>query len=829
MKHITPLFLMISLLHIGLAQRLPEGKLNPIRERTFNILHYKANLEFEFPKGRVFGAATITLTPLRQIDSIALDAFYLTVNSVRETAEDLALPFRTGEKQLIIRLAKAKNVGDTIVLNVVYEARPRAGMYFKADPVVPTQYIVETYGEGGLHANWLPIYNDVNDKFTTEMLVTVPIPYTVISNGTLVEAIMKPEGFTTYRWRQTLPHSSYLIALYVGDFEAGKLAPAFGTIPMNYWVPRGRLMEGAYAFRNTTKMVEFFSERFNYRYPWDKYDQVAVPDYSIGAMEHTGVTGHRACVLRDSTAPLDFGPPTFEEYYTDWSSEATISHELAHHWFGDNLTCANLSYIWLNESFASYCMMLWDEESVGKDQLMFDLHLAKKHYLHYVKSEHEIRPLEYHEFDNADVIFNEQHTYLKGAAVLHMLRVVLGDEQFFRAVSFYLRKHEFDNVVTNDLRNAIQEATGQNLDWFFEDWITGAGHPQFEVSYTFVSDRKVIDLSVKQVQPIVEGQSLFTLPVSVAIVTPKKRWNETIWVKGEKEHFVLQCDDKPLMVSFDGEGSLVAELLFEKDADELAYQAANDILSGRLWAMRQLAERYPTDARTLETLTRVIATPKFWADAAEAAELLGMVRTEEALKTARAALSSPDYRVRKAAVLGLTKFGNQANDPLLEIIQKDPHTDVVGTAIVARARVMKSLDFRLITKHLDRKAWYDEITIACLNALGELEDPLAVATLKQYAGSAYNQYVREASIVAWSKCAPEDKELHSLLVNLARSATLRLQQKAIDLLGSLYLKKGSSVLEEIVKLDFDANLTVRAKEALQKITRVHVEKSSDTR
>ena len=803
------------------AQRLPKGKENPIRERTIDILHYKANLEFEFARGRVFGEATITLTPLRQVDSIVFDALYLNIKSVRDGKKNAALVYRSTDKSLNVKLPQTKTVGDTVTLGIVYEATPRAGMYFHSDPSNPRNYIVDTYGEGGLHANWLPIYNDVNDKFSSEMLVNVPTPYTVISNGKLVETIMGREGFTTYHWLQTLPHSNYLVALYIGDFEEGKLAPAFGSIPISYWVPRGRLKEGAFAFRNTTKMVEFFSERFNYRYPWEKYDQIAVPDYSIGAMEHTGVTGHRICVLRDSTAPFDFGPPDFTQYSTDWSAEATISHELAHHWFGDNLTCRNLSYIWLNESFASYCMMLWDEKSVGRDQLLFDVQLAKKHYLNYVKKEHTIRSLEYQNFDNPDIIYNEEHTYLKGACILHMLRDVLGDDQFFRAMSYYLHKHEFKNVVSDDLKIAIQEATGQNLDWFFEDWITGAGHPQLEVSYKFVPERKVIDLSVKQVQPIVEGQGLFTLPVSITIATPNRKWSEKIWVKGETEHFILKCDEKPLMVSFDGEGNLVADVRFEKEFEELAYQAAHDALPGRLWAMRQMAENHPTDATTLEMLSNIISKPTSWSDAAEAAGLLGELRTEAAMKVVRQALTSQDYRVRKAAVLGLVKFGFPASSMLQEIIQSDSHSDVVGTAIVALAKVDKKLDPHLITKQLGRKSWYDEITIACLKALGELKNPSAVSTLKQYTGITHNQYVREASIVAWSECSPGDKDLHTMLSELARKATLRLQQKAITLLGDLYVKDGIPVLEELTKLDVDANVTVGAKDALEKIKRVH--------
>ena len=414
-----------------LAQRLPEGAYHGNRARSYDLIHYKADLSFDFEKQMVFGMATIRLSPLREIQSFALDAIRLHVKSVKEAGKNSALAFETNNHALRIELPQARTPRDTFAVIVDYDCTPEAGMYFVRDPKDQKQYFLHTYGEDGLLANWLPIYNDVNDKFSTEMLVTVPEPYTVVSNGVLVEKKKQPDGRTTFHWLQKLPHSNYLISIYAGDFEKGELRPAFGQIPMAYWVPRGRLAEGAYAFRNTTRMVEFFSKRFNYTYAWDKYDQIVIPDYAIGAMEHTGITGHQASVLRDEKAPLD-SSPALEHYADPWSAEAIISHELAHHWFGDLLTCRNLSYIWLNESFASYLMMLWDEESLGKDQLLFDVQLAKDRYFEYVRTAHVIRPLEYHYFDDANTIYNTEHTYFKGAVVLHTLRKILGDEAFFR-------------------------------------------------------------------------------------------------------------------------------------------------------------------------------------------------------------------------------------------------------------------------------------------------------------------------------------------------------------------------------------------------------------
>ena len=814
------IYLSIISLNFAFAQKLPTGAYHANRERQYDILHYKAELAFDFEKRIVFGKATIRLTPLRRLDRLALDAIKLNVKSVAQAETNASLSFGTQNDSLLIALPQTKTPTDTFTVVVQYEAAPKSGMYFQRNSDNPLLSYVTTYGEDGLHANWLPIYNDTNDKFSTEMLVTVPPPYVVISNGQLVETLARADGQKTFHWLQKLPHPNYLISIYVGDFEKGDLAPAFGTISLSYWVPRGRLSEGAYAFRNTTKMVEFFSKRFNYKYPWDKYDQIAVPDYAIGAMEHTGVTGHKANVLRDEKAPLEFDPQ-LDEYSADWTNEAIISHELAHHWFGNNLTCRNLSYLWLNESFASYLMMLWDEESVGRDQLLFDVQMAKQHYIDFVRTQHMIRGLEHHYFDDANTIYNTEHTYLKGAVVLHMLRAVLGDESFFRSLSHYLHKHEFSNVVSNDLKIAIEETTGENLDWFFAQWITNGGHPQFEVSYRYLADRKLIDLAVKQVQPIVEGLGTFDLPVKITIGTATKRWQEKIWIKNESANFLFPCEEKPLMVSFDGEGDLVAEINFPKSLDELIYQTKNTPVPGRIWSIRELASRYPVHPRSVRALSELISSNDFWGVRAEAALQLGTIRTTAAEQALAPALKASDYRIRKAAVLALPKFGTAtAEQKLKDLIKTDSHTDVVATAILALARANPQTEAELIKQQLARKSWMDEIVIACLRAFEEMKNPTLVATIKKYTGDGYNQNVRDAALNAWAACAPNDKELHQTLIDLVPSQIYGLQQTALNMLGRLQVSAAKTILQEVLTQNADANFIVAARNALEEIARV---------
>ncbi|MFQ6112979.1 MAG: M1 family aminopeptidase [bacterium] len=805
------------------AQHLPEGRYHSTRERTIDIVHYKAEMRFNFNEQKVLGEATVQFHPLSHTDEFSLDAIGLNVEKVTLASPGTAasLQFEYSEPKLVVNMNQAYTSKETLTVVIQYSCQPRAGMYFQKDLAHSGHYFIHTYGEGGLHSNWLPIYNDVNDKFTTEMVVTVPEPYSVISNGTLLEVKNVANGEQTFHWKQEQPHSNYLIALYVGEFEKGDLPPAFDSIPLSYWVPKGRLSEGAYAFRNTTKMVEFFSNRFAYTYPWEKYDQIAVPDYAIGAMEHTSVTGHRWSVLREEKAPEDFGPPVFNRYHNFWTAEGTISHELAHHWFGDNLTCRNLSYIWLNESFASYCQMLWDEEALGKEALMLDRQVALDLYLEYVTKKNIIRPLEYHYFDKPDDIYNEEHTYLKGAIVLHMLRNILGDDDFFRALGYYLHKHEYASVESNDFKIAIEEATGLNLDWFFEDWVYGAGHPIFKVSYSYLKSQKLLDLAVQQVQPFVEGQDLFILPVELTIATSRGISKHTVWVENEEDHFLIESEEAPRMVSFDSRGTLVAEVRFEKELDELLYQVEHDELPGKIWALRELARRFPAHLKSAKVISKILAGDEFWGLKAEAALQLGTLRTPEAEQVITQAFKSPDYRIRKAAVLALPNFRTKfAEETLNNIILTDPHTDVVATAIVALAKANPELAPEFIRRQLGRPAWYDEITIACLEAFQILGEEALVPDLKHFSEEKYNQHVRMSALNAWKSCAPGDENLHKTLMANVERAPYGIQKLAIEMLGQLHVAQAKPLLEKIADHSGDENLRVLAQQALDEITRV---------
>lgn len=808
------------------AQHLPGGTYRPNRERTYDIVHYKADLKVDWSKKQIIGTATIRLHPLAAASSIELDAYWLKVSEVKDNEKSLR--FSSTDAILTVEMGRTLQPTDTVSITVSYTAQPTAGLYFvDAGPNTNNKPAIFTYGEGGIHSNWLPIYNENNDKFSTEMLVTVEKPFTAISNGKLLETKENANGTSTFHWYQSLPHSNYLIALFVGDYVSVPLRPAFGSIPLSVWVHAGQEEQARSVFARTPEMIEFYSQRFDFRYPWDKYDQISVFDYAIGAMENTSITGHNDRILRNSGQLEEFNPD-FENYNASFTAEAIISHELGHHWFGDNTTCRNLANIWINESFASYMMMLWDEHRLGKDYLQSQTQFALQAYLNYVAKSHIIRPLEYRHFDSRDEIYNTETTYQKGAIVLHMLRWILGDEEFFKGLGYFQNKYQFSSVESKDLLTALEESKGKNLTWFFEQWIWGGGHPVFEVHSTYVPSRNKVKVKIEQVQPIVDGQDIFTLPVEIRIDVKGKTQKHRVWIERQSEHFVFDADSAPDMVSFDGLGALVADIRFEKSPKELVYQLNNDELPGRLRAVRQLTSRHASNPATFDAIRSLLASDAHWSLKAEATMLLKDLHSNDAESLLLSQLSFKDYHVRKAAVIALgSRFTDAARAALRKTIDSDKNDDISATALVSLAKIDPTLSLDYLRSQLRRDSWYDCKRLAVLKAIEVLTSDQSVSRperfvplVRNYVDMKYNYELRQQALRSWAACTPTDVKLIDQLLSTVKIDILAVQTTAMELLGTLKDARAIPVLEEAARRSGDIDVRKAARDALEEVRRV---------
>ena len=619
------------------------------RSRDYDVTHYRLKLKFDEEQKTFWGEAAISLTPyVERFDQCELDAEILKVTAVAD-ANAQPLKFTQTDSSVIVQLGQTYHYGDTLAFTVsYYSVNPQPdpkkygmspdydlGLDFKeATPDNPRLINTLSFPEGARH--WFPCNDQPNDKATQELIATVCRDYQVISNGRLVSETEDIKSQTkTFHWLMAQPHSTYLFVLAAGPYVV--VRDSLDALPINYWVYPEAAKDAMRSFRKTPEIIAFFNKEYGFAYPWVKYDQITIPGIGGGA-ESTTATVVGQSTIHDEKAEKDF------------PSHWLVAHEAAHQWWGNLVTMRTWSHTWINESFATYGEYLFSKHDLGEDEGALNLHEKKNAYLREAANRYK-RPIVFDRYvfpnDNFD-----SHTYPKGAVVLHMLRWIMGDQPFQRALAHFLHQHAFQAVDTYQLMTAIKEATGQNLDWFFEQWIFKAGHPVFDVSYLWNENTKKLQLKITQTQETSEWIPIFKTPVEIGIATLSQKYAHKIWLQNKEENVELDCAQKPLLVRFDAGNFLLKELAFAKTTDELLYQLQHDDAMGRMWAAGQLAKQV-ADARVTAALLKCAAQDTFWAVRRAAVEAIGSRQAAASIAFLQSKCHDQNSRVRVAALKAL--------------------------------------------------------------------------------------------------------------------------------------------------------------------------------
>lgn len=540
---------------------LPPAAVSEYRQtatRYHDLLHTKLDVSFDWEKKHLQGKATLTLKPyFFATDSVTIDAKGFDLNTVAllVNGKQQPLSFRYDSMQLHIQLGKAYARTDTFTLFIDYTAKPNEladsdpyitydnkGLYFinpdGKETGKPTE--IWTQGETEAASCWFPTIDHPNERTTQEINITVPDKYKTLSNGTLISSVKNPNGTRTDYWKQAQPHAPYLFAMSVNQYAVVK--DTWRGKEVNYYVDTAYAKNARNIFGNTPEMLEFFSNKLNYPFPWDKYSQAVVYDFVAGAMENT-------------TATL-----FYEDVYYNSSDEDKgknddiVSHELFHQWFGDLVTCESWSNLPLNESFATYGEYLWFEYKYGKEQADYHLDQDLKAYLAeaFEKKEPLIR---FHYLDREDMF--DRHSYQKGGRVLHMLRNYVGDDAFFAALNLYLTQNAYQSVEIHNLRLAFETVTGQDLNWFFNQWFFTPGHPVLNINYQYDSLAYKLIVHIDQTQP--ENQ-VYRLPTNIAIHKADGTTEiKDIEINKRQSVFEFALPAKPLTVIVDPNHVLLCE------------------------------------------------------------------------------------------------------------------------------------------------------------------------------------------------------------------------------------------------------------------------------
>jgi aminopeptidase N len=457
--------------------------------------------------------------------------------------------FLTNSELLEILLPKKISNGSWFLIKINYRIiEPKAGFYFvHAKKKSHADYdCVWTQGQDSDSPYWFPCQDDPRLKITTTMLFSFPKEWNAISNGLKISE-KTTEKQKIQHWEMTKPHSPYLVAFVAGNMpiytDTWRKKEVSLLLPLKYENMKDEILN------ETKKMMEFYSNYWNFEYPWEKYGQAFVADFLYGGMENTSITINTDEVL----GPKNFSQGNDKRSYL-------IMHELAHQWFGDLLTCKTWSEGWLNEGFATQSEMLWDEHINGKSNGIF---YARENFLksYLTESKSYIRPIVCNHYEFASEIF-DAHLYHKGALFLNYLRDILGEEPYQKSVQYYLNKYSFKFVETKDLINAIQYATGIDTTSYFDNFIFRAGHPELEVNMELSQfDSNFLNISILQKQNINKEFPAFQFETYLIIQYKNGEQEEIkVYVDEKSKNITIPLKNKILYCIFDPRSSLPGDV-----------------------------------------------------------------------------------------------------------------------------------------------------------------------------------------------------------------------------------------------------------------------------
>lgn len=749
-----------------------------VRSRDVDQRHVRLDLRLDWDKQEVQARAAWTLGLFQPLRSVVLDAAGMHITAVRQVtsgpqAGKYDLQFESRDNKLTIRLEREHAAGETLQLEIDYVlSKPRHGLHFvipdDAEPHQPR--MAWTQGEPEYAHYWFPCIDSPADRVTSEILATVPGDYVVLSNGVLESKQKNENGTQTWHWRQADSHVPYLLSVVAGKFET--LEQKWEDIPVVSYVPTGRLADAPRSFDKTPAMVDFFSRQIGVKYPWPKYTQICVDEYGWGGMEHTSATTLNLNTLHDERAHLDV------------SSDNLVAHELAHQWFGDLLTCKDWGEIWLNESFATYFATLWAEHDRGSDQATWDRYEEANEYLG--EDKRYRRSIVNYRYDDPNNVF-DSHAYPKGGRVLHMLRFVLGDELFWKSIRHYTERNRHRTVETADLRIAIEEVTGQGLNWFFDQWVHHGGHPDFRVQWHWDEATKMLRVEVQQTQKVDAVTPLFRTPVEIEIATGDSHVIRRVEVSKADETFHLPCEERPTRVCFDPRDWILKTLDAPKSKEELLDQLARDEhLLCRVRAAQGLAE-FKEDDDARDALTLAAQRDAFWAVRQEAVKSLTKFSGDKVRDTLlHVAAGDAKSYVRREAIKALAQHKHaQTNEALRRIIAEDQSYFAVADAL----RTLEQIDHDHCADDLLRvleTPSHDEVVLrAAIDGLVKLKQPQAAERLTALLRGDITPQRRSVLTIGLARLKPDDADALQQLYKQLDNDRLSIRRATIDALADL--------------------------------------------
>jgi aminopeptidase N len=787
------------------SNNLKELKYAP--DRNVDILHIIIDVTPDFNEASVAGAATIKFAPIaKPLTDLRLSAFNLLVSSV--TSDKKIAGYNVAEKEIVITFEPAIEPGSVSTVTIAYTAHPDDGLSFRTPQLGYKPQDIHLFSQGESHSApfWYPNYDYPNEHSTSEIICHVPPDMTVLANGKLIsEQVDKKTGLKTVRWFEDLPHVNYLIALVAGKFD--KVESKHKNIPLAFYTTPSNISFAQTSFEDTADIMDFFEKEIGVDYPWNKYYQVTVADFGAGGMENTTLT-----VLNERT----LFTPDFENLR---SSTGLVAHEMAHQWFGDYVTCKDWGHVWLNEGFATYYEKLYDGHKNGPDKLLYSLYMSAKQIL---ARQDEERPVVYKAYEDAEKQFNYL-TYGKGGWVLHMLRCQLGEDLYRKCIKTYLEKYKFSSAVTEDLLAVIEELSGRSWDRFFDEYARLGRFPELNISYDWSQKDKLAKISIEQTQAPFNGIQLYHFPVKFRFVVDGKNIDKEVNIDSKQQDFYFPLSDKPKIVRFDPDYTVLAKVTFDLPRELLYAQVENtsDCI-GRLLAIEQLQKK--SDKTTIDKLKFVLNNDPFYGVRNAASSALEEIGTDESFEALADSTKQSDARVHQNVLRDIGSiYRPESQDIILKALAEEKNPDIVASCIRSLSLYHNDKSRTAITAYLDSVSFKDCLANAAIDAIRKLDEPNLAPVLKTTIEKRQGVFAPETmknaldAIASVARDLDDKTSVREFIAAFVTCKNQKIRESAVSALGTLGDEKSQALVESLASDPPHLRIQRIANEALEKI------------
>ncbi|MEM0152323.1 MAG: M1 family aminopeptidase [Thermoplasmata archaeon] len=778
------------------------------RDRSFRQEHISVELYPNFEKKEFYAIEEIKLKAIfENLDLIQLDAYEMNIQEI--LVDEKNCNFIYDGKTIVIKLDKTINKGDEVKIKIKYSTKPRRGIFF----IGPDEYYPEkpvqlwSQGEDEDTRYWLPCYDYPNERTTTEIKIVLPEGFNSISNGILIKD-EKIDGNRIMHWKEDFPHPIYLISIVAGKFYIYE--DEIDGVKVQYAVPEGKENLIPRSFVNTPDMIRYFNRLLNYPYPYKKYSQTVVNDFIFGGMENLNSTTLTEFTLHD------------DKIHNDYMSEGLVSHELAHQWFGDLITCRDWSHAWLNEGFATYMNAVYFEHFLGHDDFLYQLYLDELNYKNEFSTEYA-RPIVTNVYEYPGELF-DRHLYEKASRVLHMLRDELGENTFWSFINKYLITYAGRSIDTYDFINLLKEYTGKSMDFFFDQWIFHAGHPILEASYKYDYSKGILKLRIEQKQEGKEIPDVFNFKMKIAFYVKGRRELKEIRVNERIQEFDFNIE-YPEGISLDPENTILKDLKFERPESMLITQIRQGTPMEAIEAIIALGKKGGLNA--ISILKEISLSDKFWAVRKEAIISLGKMKTEQSLNALLEIKKEilrnriVDSRIRSALsdAFGNYTGNSKALEALEEIISNEKKYYPISKAFESVGKLKHEKSNEILYKGLSIESWNEIIRQGVIKGYGELGDFKSFGILLENSKLGKHVLLRAASVLAIGKIGEGKKEVLPWRYIYLRDPYLQVRRAAVQAIYNVGLPDAIGELENVFNQELDAHIKRAIRKTINDITK----------